>query len=210
MLENYDKEVYRECSYCCCVIEIKKAFTESEFICKMCSKLFQNHDEINSKIHIIWTNNKKYRVFTNLYTSFLDKIFNSKNIRDKSGEISQETIANYLNSSIHDIKESLWVVIHLHCPIKGQYAFSVMFALWLCYKLLDIPHWATNDLKAHISLKYNLSVKNLNFYSYSLSKTLVLVSILTYRHCDGDMSGRWESSVPITDSHFQMSYNNWQ
>ena len=40
MLENYDKEVYRECSYCCCVIEIKKAFTESEFICKMCSKHF--------------------------------------------------------------------------------------------------------------------------------------------------------------------------
>ena len=22
MLGNYDKEVYRECSYCCCVIEI--------------------------------------------------------------------------------------------------------------------------------------------------------------------------------------------
>ena len=98
MLRNYDKEVYRECSYCYCVIEIKKAFRENEFICKMCSKLFQNHNEINSKIHIIWTNNQKYRVFTNLYRSFLDKIFNSENIKDKSGEISQETIANYLNS----------------------------------------------------------------------------------------------------------------
>ena len=123
----------------------------------------------------------------------------------------QETIANYLNSSTYDIKESLWVVIHLHCPIKGQYDFSVItFALWLCYKLLDIPHWGTNDLKAHISSKYNLFDKNLNFYSYSVSKSLVPVSILTYRHCDHDMLGGWESSVPITDSHCQMSYNNWQ
>ena len=62
-------------------------------------KLFQNHNEITSKIHIIWTNNKKYKVFTNLDRSFLDKIFNNENIKDKSGEISQETIANYLKSS---------------------------------------------------------------------------------------------------------------
>ena len=65
----------------------------------MCLKLFQIHDEINSKIQIIRTNNQKYKVFTNLYRSFLDKIFNNENIKDKSGEISQETIANYLNSS---------------------------------------------------------------------------------------------------------------
>ena len=66
MFGNYDKEVYGQCSYCSCVIEIKKAFRENEFICKMCSKHFQNHDEINSKIHLNWKNNKKYRVFTNL------------------------------------------------------------------------------------------------------------------------------------------------
>ena len=66
MFGNCDKEVYGQCSYCSCVIEIKKPFRENEFICKMCSKHFQNHDEINSKIHINWKNNKKYRVFTNL------------------------------------------------------------------------------------------------------------------------------------------------
>ena len=65
----------------------------------MCLKLFQIHDEINSKIQIIRTNNQKYKVFTNLYRSFLVKIFNNENIKDKSGEISQETIANYLKSS---------------------------------------------------------------------------------------------------------------
>ena len=87
-------------SHCRCVIEIKKAFTENEFICKMCLKLLQNRDEVNSKKYIIWKNNLKYRVFSKLYRSFLDKMFNNENIKDKSGEISKETIANYLNSSI--------------------------------------------------------------------------------------------------------------
>ena len=30
MLDKYDKEVYQRCRYCCCVIEIKKAFTEDK------------------------------------------------------------------------------------------------------------------------------------------------------------------------------------
>ena len=35
MLGKYDKEVYRKCQYCHCVIEIKKAFKENAFICNM-------------------------------------------------------------------------------------------------------------------------------------------------------------------------------
>ena len=73
-------------------------------------KLLQYHDKSNPQIHIIWTENQKYRVFKNLYQSFLDKLFR------------RENLAVYLNSSTQDINESLWVAIHLHCPIKGQYA----------------------------------------------------------------------------------------
>ena len=81
------------------MIEIKKAFKENAFICNMCFKLLQNQDKINPQIHIIWTENQKYRVFTNFHRSFLDNLFRKENIRDKSGEISQETIEIYLNSS---------------------------------------------------------------------------------------------------------------
>ena len=141
MLGQYNKDIYRECSNCKCVIKIEKAFTVNEFICNMWLKLLDKNDETSSKIYINWKDNLKFRVFSNLYRSFLDKIFRNKNIKDKCGEISKETIAMYLNSSILDIKESLWVVMHLHCPIKGQYTFSVItFALWLCYKPLHIPH----------------------------------------------------------------------
>ena len=100
MLGQYNKEVYRECHHCKCVIEIEKAFTEKEFICNMCLKLLDKNDETSSRMHIIWTENLKFRVFSNLHRCYLDKIFRNENIKDKIGEISKETIAMHLNSSI--------------------------------------------------------------------------------------------------------------
>ena len=99
MLGKYDKEVYQKCQYCHQVIEIKKGFKENAFICNMCFKLLLNEDKINPQIHIIWTENQKYRVFTNFHRSFLDRIFRYENIKEKYGEISQETINFHLNSS---------------------------------------------------------------------------------------------------------------
>ena len=100
MLGKYDKEVYQKCQYCHQVIEIKKGCKENAFICNMCFiKLLLNEDKINPQIHIIWTENQKYRVFTNFHRSFLDRIFRYENIKEKYGEISQETINFHLNSS---------------------------------------------------------------------------------------------------------------
>ena len=78
-------------SYCC--ITIKK-FSKSAntvivwlklkklaFICNMCFKLLQNQDKINPQIHIIWTENQKYRVFTNFHHSLLDNLFRRENIK---------------------------------------------------------------------------------------------------------------------------------
>ena len=81
-------------------IEIEKDFAENKFICNMCLKLLDKNDETSSIIYIIWKDNLKFRVFSNLYQCFLDKIFRNENIKDKIGEISKETIAMYLNSSI--------------------------------------------------------------------------------------------------------------
>ena len=58
----------------------------------------QNDNKINPQIYIIWTENQKFRVFANLYRSYLDKIFRRENIKDKCGKIPQETVGNYLNS----------------------------------------------------------------------------------------------------------------
>ena len=82
-LGKYDKEVYQKCQYCHQVIEVKKGFKENAFICNTCFKLLLNEDKFNPKIHIIWTENQKYRVFTNFHRSFLDRIFRYENIKKK-------------------------------------------------------------------------------------------------------------------------------
>ena len=40
----------------------------------------------------------KYRVFTNFHRSYVDGIFRYENIKDKYGEISEETTDIHLNS----------------------------------------------------------------------------------------------------------------
>ena len=98
MLERYDEEVYKSCQYRHQVIEIKKDFKENALICNICFKLLQNEDKINPQIHIIWTENQKYRVFTNFHRSSVDRIFRHENIKGKYREISWETINFHLNS----------------------------------------------------------------------------------------------------------------
>ena len=90
--------MYHKVRYCHCVIEIEKAFKEEEDNCNMCLKLFKNQDKINPQIYITWTNNQKYRVFTNFHHSFVDRIFRYENIKYKFVEIPQETIDNHLNA----------------------------------------------------------------------------------------------------------------
>ena len=57
VLDKYDKEVYQRRRYCCCVIEIKKAFKEDASACNMCFKLLQIQDKTNPQIHIKCTEN---------------------------------------------------------------------------------------------------------------------------------------------------------
>ena len=98
MLGNYNKEIYQSCKYCHQVIEIKKGFNENPFICNICFKLLKNEDKINPQIHVIWSENQQYRVFTNLHRSYLDRIFRFENIKDKFGKICEETINKHLNA----------------------------------------------------------------------------------------------------------------
>ena len=100
-MDNF-KDLYQRCRLCCCVIKIKKAFKEKEDICKLCFKLFEMQDmrdAINLKIYDFWKDNQQYRICTNIYRSFADSIFREENIKDKWGNISQETLNIYLKTS---------------------------------------------------------------------------------------------------------------
>ena len=56
-------------------------------------------DAINPKIYDFWKDNQQYRICTNIYRSFADSIFREENIKDKWGNISQETLNIYLTTS---------------------------------------------------------------------------------------------------------------
>ena len=94
MLQKFDKEVFRRCGFCHYTIEIKKAFTKEKDVCDYCLSLLVNEDQDNPKIHIIWTENQKCRVFTNFHCAFLDRIFRYEKISNETGKISQEMIEN--------------------------------------------------------------------------------------------------------------------
>ena len=101
-------------------LKLEKAFTQEVNTCNYCSELLATEDKDNLKILIIWTENKKYRVFANLHRSLVDRIFRYEKIKNKSGKISQEIIQNHVNacdSFIKDIKDSLWVALHLRNSI---------------------------------------------------------------------------------------------
>ena len=98
MLQKFNKEVYQRGKDCHCTLEIIKAFKENKTVCDMCINLLKNEDKDNSKIHIIWTENQKYRVFSNFYRSFLDRLFRNENIKSKCATINHEIIDNHLNA----------------------------------------------------------------------------------------------------------------
>ena len=99
-LERDDKDIYKKCCQCHQVIEIIFFFKEDPDTCNMCFKLLQNQDRINPTIHMVWKENTKYRVYTNLHRLYADYIIRHESIKGNSGEISNETINFYLNSLI--------------------------------------------------------------------------------------------------------------
>ena len=61
-------------------------------------KLLRKEDKINTFIHIIWKQNTKYRVFSDLHRIYVDKIFRREPILGKSGSVSREQIDIYINA----------------------------------------------------------------------------------------------------------------
>ena len=60
-----------------------KALTENEFICKICSKPFQIHDEIKSKIQIIWTTIKHIKFLQTSIDLFWIRYLTTKALKVK-------------------------------------------------------------------------------------------------------------------------------
>ena len=81
-------------------LKLKKNKKDDE-TCNEYFELLQKEDKTNTFIRIIWKENAKYRVFTDLHLSYTDHIFRRERIRGKSGKTSNEKLDNYLNSLLN-------------------------------------------------------------------------------------------------------------
>ena len=90
--------LYKKCGHCRQVIEIKKNVKEDTDTCDVCFKLLQKEVKMNTFIHIIWKENTKYRVFSDLHHIYVDKIFRRESILGKSGTVSKEKIDIFMNA----------------------------------------------------------------------------------------------------------------
>ena len=70
-------------------------------MCNECYKLLQKvkiREVIFLKIYIIYNENQKYRICTNIDQYFAEYIFRQESIKDKKGTVSKENLSIYLNS----------------------------------------------------------------------------------------------------------------
>ena len=94
-LERFiDKTKSRICRLCSQLFIITENFKDDENTCHSYFIITSDIDEFG-KMHVIWKNNAKFRVFTNLWRSLAQKIINRENLLDKYG---------YLEVSKHNNK----------------------------------------------------------------------------------------------------------
>ena len=93
-LGRFDKDIFKKCSHCSQVFFIKKFFKIDEDTCNACEKLLEKDTRIDPKIHVLWKDNAKYRVLSDLHRSHVDYIFRREKITEKIGQVSN-VLLNY-------------------------------------------------------------------------------------------------------------------
>ena len=72
----------------------KKKMKMDEDTCNACEKLLEKDTRIDPKIHVLWKDNAKYRVLSDLHRSHVDYIFRREKITEKIGQVSN-VLLNY-------------------------------------------------------------------------------------------------------------------
>ena len=86
-LWTYSKEKSQKCSLHSQLFIISKNFNNNDHkICNECHKIVST-TEIDEKMCVLWKNNTKYRVYSNLWWSFVDSILRKEEDLHKFGNV---------------------------------------------------------------------------------------------------------------------------
>ena len=95
-LKIYDKYITRRRLRWRQAFIIKKNFEFDNIFCNECEKLLEKDDRVNPMIWVIWKNNAKYRVQSNLYLQYVQNIMHRDDVvLAKSRQIDVEKYLNY-------------------------------------------------------------------------------------------------------------------
>ena len=100
-LDCFDKNILKKCPHCHQFFIIKNFFQIDEDTCNACIKLLEKDNRISPKNHVLWKDNARYRVLSDLHHSHVDYIFCREKIIGKTGEMSKDNLEIYLNSLLN-------------------------------------------------------------------------------------------------------------
>ena len=66
--------------------------------CNACVKLLEKDTRINPRLYVLWKDNAKYRVLSDLHHSYVEYIFHRELITGISGKISDGKLDIHLNA----------------------------------------------------------------------------------------------------------------
>ena len=65
--------------------------------CNACVKRLEKDTRIDPKLHVLWKDNAKYRVLSDLHCSHVDYIFRREKITGKTGQVSNHDLQKHLS-----------------------------------------------------------------------------------------------------------------
>ena len=76
--------IYQRCKKCCVLLYISKNFKKHQKVCNICCDMLDNERE-SGAIHFVWTENQKFRVFTNVYLQSARNLMEREQPKSVSG-----------------------------------------------------------------------------------------------------------------------------
>ena len=74
-----------------------RKFELDEDTCNACVKRLEKDTRVDPKIHVLWKDNAKYRVLSDLHCSHVDYIFRREKITEKIGQDSNVDPEKHFN-----------------------------------------------------------------------------------------------------------------
>ena len=112
MRMDIKSETSKTCKHCRILFYIKKNFKKHDSICDICYDMLDD-DRDSGGLHIVWTENQKFRIFTNIYQYSAQRLMQIEQPKNIAGFLDLRHKHKVNTPFDFDIKENLQVTMCL-------------------------------------------------------------------------------------------------